>query len=241
MAISRANRAGSIIGQVIRALVFDFDGLIADTEGPIYQAWAEIYRQHGRELDPAWWSQVVGHTNSGFDPVGELEGLTGRSLDRDTLLEEGRRRGQELSLVQPTLPGVRDWREDARRQGLRLGVASSSSRAWVVGHLERLQLDGWDCIRCRDDVAHVKPAPDLYLAAVACLGVAPGEALAIEDSAPGVTAARAAGLHCVAVPNWLTSGHDLSPAELVITSLADSSLASVLGFLKGVNDSAVND
>jgi beta-phosphoglucomutase-like phosphatase (HAD superfamily) len=213
---------------VIRALVFDFDGLIADTEGPIYQAWAEIYLEQGQELDPGRWSEVVGHSDIPFDPVGELEGLTGRTLDRETVMDAGRRRGRELALVQPTLPGVREWRDEARRRGMSLGVASSSSRAWVTGHLERLQLDGWDCIRCRDDVAHAKPAPDLYLAAVDCLGVAPGEALAIEDSGPGVAAAKAAGLHCVAVPSWLTAGHDLSPADLIVSSLAESSLGSVL-------------
>jgi beta-phosphoglucomutase-like phosphatase (HAD superfamily) len=97
----------------------------------------------------------------------------------------------------------------------------------VAGHLDRLGLDGWACVRCRDDVEQPKPAPDLYLAATRCLGVAPAEAIAIEDSQSGVEAARAAGLHCVAVPSALTAGHDLSAADLVLDSLADATFSDV--------------
>ena len=105
--------------------------------------------------------------------------------------------------------------------GVALGVASSSSRAWVAGHLERLGLEGWRCVRCRDDVARAKPAPDLYTAVVECMGVEPWEAIAVEDSGVGVRAATAAGLRCVAVPSALTLGHDFGGAHLVLGSLAE--------------------
>jgi HAD superfamily hydrolase (TIGR01509 family) len=150
-----------------------------------------------------------------------LERRLGRPLDRAALQAERRRRERDLVTALPVLPGVREWRDQAAAMGVRLGVASSSSRWWVVGHLERLGLADWSCVRCSDDVALTKPAPDLYLAVAACLGVAPWEAIAVEDSATGIRSARAAGLYCVAVPSALTAGHDFSQADLVLGSLAE--------------------
>ena len=218
---------------MIRALIFDFDGLIADTEGPVYEAWAQTYLRHGEELSPAFWSTTIGHGPNHFDPIAELERRLGRSLDRASVQVERRRLERELLDAQPALPGVLEWRDDARRRGLRLGVASSSGRAWVTGHLERLGLDGWDCISCGDEVRLTKPAPDLYLAVTSCLGVVPEEALALEDSVPGLTAAIAAGLRCVAVPGPLTAAHDFTRADLLLGSLSDTDLGSVLAALDG--------
>jgi beta-phosphoglucomutase-like phosphatase (HAD superfamily) len=98
--------------------------------------------------------------------------------------------------------------------------------------LERLRLDAdWDAVRTRDDVVRTKPAPDLYLSAVAALGVAPREAVAFEDSANGIAAAKDAGLLCVAVPNALTAGMDLSRADVRLGSLADTPLEELLARL----------
>jgi beta-phosphoglucomutase-like phosphatase (HAD superfamily) len=162
---------------VVRALVFDFDGLILDTEVPVYQAWSEVYERHGLRLDREFWASLVGRGHDHpYDPFADLERLVGRSLDREALQAARRRRQLELTLGLDVLPGVREWRREAAALGVRLGVASSSGRAWVEGHLARLGLDGWDCVRCGDDVERTKPAPDLYLAALDCLAVAPGEA-----------------------------------------------------------------
>src|SRR5260370_40757988 len=104
---------------------------------------------------------------------------------------------------------------------MKVGVASSSSRDWVHGHLERLGiLDLFDCLCSRDDVEHVKPAPDLYLAVLACLGVNAYEAVALEDSPNGILSAQHAGLRCVAVPNPITADLDLSEARLELCSRA---------------------
>jgi HAD superfamily hydrolase (TIGR01509 family) len=218
---------------VIQALIFDFDGLIIDTEAPVYQAWAEIYREHDLELDIAFWQTVVGHGPGYFDPIADLERRLRRELDADAI--QARRRRRELELVSElqVLPGVRAWHRQAAALGVRQGIASSSSRAWVVGHLERLGLDGWDCIRCRDDVSRTKPAPDLYLAALSCLGVVAAAAVAVEDSGVGVAAAKAAGLRCVAVPCPLTAGHDFGSADLVLGSLAEMSFPEAVARLEG--------
>jgi HAD superfamily hydrolase (TIGR01509 family) len=216
---------------VIRAVVFDFDGLILETETPSYQSWAEIYRDHGHELPMDKWHGYIG-SDTGFDPAGHLAALVGEGFDREATQARRDSRKTELIAALDVMVGVREYVADAKRMGLRLGVASSSSRAWVLGHLERLRLNAdWDAVRTRDDVKRTKPAPDLYLAVVEALGVQPREAVAFEDSTNGVTAAKEAGLLCVAVPNALTAAMDLSRADLWLASLAETPLQELLAVL----------
>jgi HAD superfamily hydrolase (TIGR01509 family) len=211
-----------------RALIFDFDGLILDTEGPVYRSWVEVYEAHGEALPFERWQLVVGSTTVGFHPQHHLEERLGRPLSQEVLDRRIGRR-TELVLAEPLLPGIVEHVDAARSLGLKLGVASSSTRDWVSGHLERLGiLDRFDCIRCRDDVAHAKPEPDLYLAVLDCLGVSATEALAIEDSPNGVIAAKRAGLRCLAIPNPITARLDLSQADLMLHSLADMSLPDLI-------------
>ena len=217
---------------MIRALVFDFDGLIVDTEGPVFQAWSGVYEEHGLELSRTFWQGIIGRASNWVDPLADLEAQLGRALDRDAITTARRAREMEMVVAQPILPGVETWKADARRLGLKLGVASSSSRAWVTGHLVRLGLaEGWDCIRCRDDVARAKPDPELYLAVVDQVGVPPAEALAIEDSPNGLAAAVAAGLRSLVVPNPLTADLDFEGADLRLDSLAAMSLEEALARL----------
>jgi HAD superfamily hydrolase (TIGR01509 family) len=220
---------------VIRALVFDFDGLILETETPAYETWAEIYREHGQELPLDKWFDYIGREGGWFDAADHLAALVGEGFDRDTARARRDARKTELIAALDVMVGVRDYVADAKRLGLRLAVASSSSRVWVLGHLQRLGLDAeWDAVRTRDDVARTKPAPDLYLAAVEALGVAPHEAVAFEDSVNGIAAAKAAGLRCVAVPNALTAGMDLSRADLRLASLAETPLERLLAVLSAL-------
>jgi HAD superfamily hydrolase (TIGR01509 family) len=213
---------------LIRALVFDFDGLILDTEGPIYQSWLEVYQAHDVVLPFELWVKTVGSSNQAFQPQQHLEERLGRPLTQQVIERRVERR-VELVLAQPLLPGVAGLVDEAGAAGLKVGVASSSSRDWVSGHLERLGLLArFDCIRCRDDVQRVKPEPDLYLAVVDCLGVPASEALAIEDSPNGIAAAKRAGLRCVVIPNPITAGLDLGAADLRLGSLADVTLRQLL-------------
>ncbi len=219
---------------MIRALVFDFDGLILETETPAYESWAEIFREHGHELPLDRWHDYIG-SDTGFDPAGHLAALVGEGFDRDATQKRRDARKNELVEALEVMVGVHDYIADARRLGLHLAVASSSSRAWVLGHLQRLGIEAhWDVVRCREDVVRTKPAPDLYLAAVDALGVAPREAVAFEDSANGVAAAKDAGLLCVAVPNALTAGMDLSRADLRLATLAETPLERLLAVLSAL-------
>lgn len=214
--------------RTIRAIIFDFDGLILDTEGPEYQSWTEMYQEHGCELDLETWAVCVGTANV-FDPYAELERRYGQPIDRERVRALRRQRNDELIALESVRPGITDYLIEGRRLGLKLGVASSSTRSWVGGHLERLGIiDNFHCLRCVDDVKQAKPDPELYLAALDALGVAAHEAIAIEDSPNGILAANRAGIYCVAVPNALTSQLPLDHADLRLASLTDLPLAQLL-------------
>ena len=216
---------------MIKALVFDFDGLILDTEVPVFQAWAEVYSEHAVELELPLWQTIIG-TDS-FDPAAELESRLGRRLDWAEIQARRRRRRDELQAREVVQPGIVEWLAEAGRLGLKVGIASSSPRQWVVDHLERLGLaEHFSCIRCRDDVGEAKPSPASYRAVLLDFGVAPTEAVAVEDSVHGVAAAKAAGMWCVAVPGRLTRGMDFSAADLLLRGLDEVSLTEVLRRLR---------
>jgi HAD superfamily hydrolase (TIGR01509 family) len=207
---------------VIRAFLFDFDGLILDTEVPSRAAWQHVYREHGHELPLGRWSEAIG-TRGGFEPIEHLEELVGAPVERERI--DARRRAHELSLIEAEelRPGIAEYLAEAERRGLKRAIVSSSSRAWIDLHLARLEQDvGWDAIvAAGHDKTRAKPRPDLYLEALDVLGVAAAEAVAFEDSPHGVSAAHAAGIFCVAVPNAATSGLGLDEADLVLSSLAE--------------------
>jgi len=200
----------------LRAIIFDFDGLILDTETPDLAAWQEIFAEHGLELDHAFWCQFVGRHGGVLDVVAHLESLAGMVLDSELITTRRRARCMEMIHALGPRPGVERWLREAQAQSVRCSVASSSSVVWVEGHLERLGLlQHFMGVRCRDHVARTKPDPDVYLAALECLGVTPDEAIAIEDSPHGVTAAKAAGLFCIAVPNDVTRSLNFRHADMV--------------------------
>lgn len=212
----------------MKLLVFDFDGTILDTEVPVYDAWQEIYVEHGVELAFEKWATCIGTADT-FDPCADLQQALGRALDAAALTARHRLRTDALIAAEAVRPGVREYVAEAARLGLTLGVASSSGRRWVEGHLTRLGLrEAFAVVRCADDVPRVKPDPALYRAVLDATGVRPEDALALEDSPNGVLAAKRAGMTCVAVPNPLTARLDLGAADLRLTSLADVPLATLL-------------
>jgi len=217
----------------IRAFLFDFDGLILDTETASRAGWEWLYERHGFELPAEKWATVVGTIGAPWDPMRHLEELVGEPLD-DAALNE-RRYAHELSLIEAEelRPGIAEYLSEARRRGLKRAIVSSSTRRWIDMHLRRLeQTVGWDAIVAADhDVARAKPRPDLYVEALALLGVSADEAVAFEDSSNGVRAAKAAGIFCVAIPNDVTRDMELEDADLVVDSLADLPPADLLARL----------
>jgi len=215
---------------MIRGLIFDFDGLILDTEGPIFQSWVDLFYDHDVKLTLNEWASVIGRSsNEHFDPFMLLEEKTGRDLPREKLLSQ--RYAQEIALCesQPILPGVVDMIMAARSHDLKLGVASSSNRDWVAQHLGRLNLlNYFHIIHTAEDVKKTKPDPELFNLTLNSLNLEPKEAIVFEDSPNGVTAAKAAGIFVVAVPNPLTRQLPLHHADLVIDSLADYTLDDII-------------
>jgi HAD superfamily hydrolase (TIGR01509 family) len=175
------------------------------------------------------WESAIGTYETQFDPWITLQELARGGLDGAAILPAREQRELELIAQQPVLPGVRQYLQEARQMGLKLGVASSSQRRWVDGYLESLGLKAFfDCVRCKEDVRVTKPDPALYLAVLNGLGIAPRQAIALEDSPNGILAARQAGLFCVAVPTPLTRSLDLNLANLVVNSLEDLPLKTLI-------------
>ncbi len=213
----------------LQALIFDFDGLILDTETPEVEVWQAIFREHGRELPVDEWARTIGgYGISTYDAAAHLAELTG--LEAAPLRARYRRESDAIIHASPILPGVLDLLDEAAARGLRLAVASSSSHAWVDSHLSRLGLAArFDAVLCSDDVppGRTKPNPDLFLLAAERLGVRKEAAVVFEDSPNGVRAAKAAGIFVVAVPNPLTLRLGVDGANLRVNSLAGISLGEL--------------
>jgi HAD superfamily hydrolase (TIGR01509 family) len=214
---------------MIKALVFDFDGLILETEMPVYQSWEELFERHGLRLPFERWVEIIGTSEPGFDPAAMISEQIGNGDFLKRELEARLQRELELIEGLPAMPGVEAYLQDARRLGLKVALASSSSCKWVEGHLHKLGLrEYFEAVLAKDDVLHTKPDPALFASAAEALGVAPQEAVAFEDSPNGVLSARGAGLFVVAVPNVITCRMDLSLADLTIGSFEEMPLEQLI-------------
>ena len=212
-----------------KAIVFDFDGLIADTEVPVYEAWRNTFRSYGAELPLSVWTPHVGMSHNSLDIYAYLEELTGGPVDREVVRRRNATNFDVLFEQAVPLPGVEAYIDRARALGLRIAIASSSTRAWVHPKLDKLGLSGaFESVVCSDDVGKAKPDPASYLKAIADIGATNDEAFALEDSPNGVQAAKNAGLLCVAVPGVMTRDHDFDHADMRIESLEDTSLEELI-------------
>ena len=221
----------------LEALIFDFDGLILDTETPEVEVWQKIYREHGYELPVQEWAKTIGgYGISNFDAATHLADLTG--LDPAPLRIRYRAEADEIIHAKPILPGVLNLIGEAQQRRLKLAVASSSSHTWVDSHLARLGIAArFDQVICSEDVApgRTKPNPDIFLKVVEQLRVRKETAVIFEDSFNGVKAARAAGVFVVAVPNPLTIQFGVDGANLRVHSLAELTLDDLEMRMETVN------
>jgi HAD superfamily hydrolase (TIGR01509 family) len=209
----------------ISALIFDFDGLILDTETALIDAYGDVHGAHGVPFDRPLFTRSVGHADYAFDPWRGFDA----GADRESLEVERLAFNRARNLAQQVLPGFEGLVVVARAAGLKVGLASNSSHSHVNGHLSRLGLaDRFDFIACREDVAAPKPEPDLYRLVLEKFGLRGHEAIAFEDSHTGTLAAKRAGLWVVAVPNASTSHHDFAHVDLQVSSLADCRLPELV-------------
>jgi len=206
---------------MIRAFVFDFDGLIADTETALIDAYADVHASHGMAFDRGHFLRSVGHADYSFDPWHAFE----KRADRAALEIERRKRNRELNHLLPLLPGVLQLLDAARGAGIQVGLASNSGHAHVDENVARLGIaDRFAFVACREDAKSPKPEPDLYRLVLNKFGLRGSEAVAFEDSHTGSLAARRAGLWVVVAPHSSTAHHDFSEAHWRVSSLADVTL-----------------
>lgn len=221
---------------MIQALIFDFDGLILDTETPEFTCWQNIYREHGFEFPLEKWAMIIGRNGvSDFDAAEHLALLSQGRLDSASLRARSQLESHNIILEQGPLPGVLDYLKKAKRLGLKLAIASSSDIPWVHGHAKRIGVfDYFDQIITAEDVGfgRTKPHPDLFLTALKRLHVPKEAAIVFEDSPNGVKAANRAGIFVVAVPNSVTSLLSVEGADLFLKSLQDLSLPELLDKVK---------
>jgi putative hydrolase of the HAD superfamily len=210
------------------ALVFDFDGLLMDTETTSLRVWQYLWRSYGLELDVATF-----FAPHGGDVIAEryaaLAAAVGPGYDQAESHARRLAYRDELHAALELADGIDAWLTEARDLGLRLAVASSSPRDWITDHLSRIgYLNRFELLACGDEVAAPKPAPDVYRLALSRLDVPAARAIAFEDTVHGVAAAQAAGLRCVAIPHPNADPALFTAADVLLTSAADQPLASVL-------------
>ncbi len=211
----------------VRAIIFDFDGTILDTETPEVRAWQRIFRERGAEFPDAWWMNAIGRGAAQITehPCDLLDRQLGYPCERSEVNAQYEQLRMSVIEASDALPGIRALISEAKADGLHLAIASSSKRSWVTRHLLRLGLlDSFEQVVCADDVEQAKPFPDLYLKACDLLGVKPFEAVAIEDSPNGTRAAKVAGLTCIVIPNPCTVRLNLGEADFRVSSAEELSI-----------------
>lgn len=217
---------------MLKALIFDFDGLILDTETPEVLVWQSIYREHGFDLPVDEWEKTIGgYGLSTFDAAEHLSLLSQGRLDPAAMRVRYRRESDLLIHASDIMPGVIHLIEQARERGIQAAIGSSSPHSWVDAHAKRLGIFHYfKPIICQDDVppGRTKPNPDIFLKALDMLKVQNTEAVVFEDSLNGVEAARRAKIFVVAVPNLLTAKMGVT-GDLTVSSLAELPLQDLMG------------
>jgi HAD superfamily hydrolase (TIGR01509 family) len=219
------------VGDRFEAVVFDNDGLLLDTEEAWTRAETALFARHGSTFTVNHKRDLIG--TSPATSAAKLEVILDMPGRGAALMDELHELVMEETLAGvPPRPGAVEVVEALRAAGLPVGVASNSSRAFVERVLSRAGLlDGhFDVVVTSEDVEQPKPAPDIYLAACGALGADPERSAALEDSATGVAAARAAGMFVVAVPYFPDLPVD--GASLTVESLADPRVAEALGIAR---------
>lgn len=213
---------------MIKGIIFDFDGLIFDTETHQYHILRDMFTEQNLDLPIQFWQQEIG-TQSGFSVFKYLEDLLGGKIKHDVLKEQFTKKYHAILASENARDGVEEYLKAARDMNLKIGLATSSTYNWVSGYLKQLGIiDYFECIRTSDNVEKVKPDPALYLQVADYLDLAPEECLVFEDSANGALAAKRAGMNCVIVPNEVTNTMDFCDVEYRMKSMADESLKDVI-------------
>jgi beta-phosphoglucomutase len=213
----------------MKAVIFDMDGVLTDSEPLINAAAVAMFRERGLVVQPEDFIPFVGTGENRY--LGGVAEKYSHSLD----IAAAKKRTYEIYLAFVPLklrafPGAQDLVRSCRRAGLKTAVASSADFIKIEANLQQIGLppESWDAIVAAEDAVHKKPAPDLFLAAARKLGFLPGECVVVEDAVNGIQAAKAAGMRCVAVAQTFPA-EKLGAADLVRADVASVTLSDLLG------------
>ena len=211
----------------IRAVIFDMDGVLTNSEPLINSAAIAMFKEKGLTVQPEDFLPFVG--------TGEERYVAGVAekyhFPLDAAAAKQRTYEIYLDLVPPQLeafPGVHDLVRKCRRAGLRLAVASSADKIKVVANLKKIELppESWDAVVTGERVEHKKPAPDIFLTAARDLRVPPAQCVVVEDAVNGIEAAKAAGMRCIAVAQTFPAER-LQAADIVRDRISDVRLSDL--------------
>lgn len=226
---------------MIKAVIFDFDGLIVDTETAWYESYRKVSEAYGVDLKIDVWGQFVGASFEDFDPMDYIEEHANRQVNREVFKQEADVVFADIMDHAQVRPGVIDYLEEAKRSGLRIALASSSNRNWVESYLNKFNIRSYfEVVNTSDDVERIKPAPDLYEKTISDLGIDGSEAVAFEDSFHGMTAAKAAGVYCVVVPNQVTAHMEFIGNDGRLSSMAEKDLHTVINTIAVLSQAGNN-
>jgi HAD superfamily hydrolase (TIGR01509 family) len=201
---------------MIKAVIFDLDGVIVDSEGTHHQIEREIFRKHGKELTPEMTDRFRGTTEKYF--WGNICRELGIADYHELMEEKAEKYEQKLGELK-LFPGVKDFIAELRRRKIKVALASSTQRHWIEKILSAHGLE-FEVVVSGDEIEKSKPEPEIYLEAARRLGLRPEECLVIEDAINGIKAAKKAGMRCVAITNSF-SREKLREADQVIDDLRE--------------------
>lgn len=212
----------------MKAIIFDMDGVLFDTERLCMDSWIAVARENGIPDMEAFFPRCIGRNQT--DTAALFREFYGESYDYEQFRQQASEKFHE-DIVQKGMPvkkGVREILEFLRQRKYRIGLASSSSRPSVEEHLERTGLrEYFQSLTTGDMVEHSKPQPDIYRMACESMGVDPQEAMAIEDSPNGIRAAYSAGMIPIMVPDLIEPDQEMQEKSMLICR----DLLEVMAFL----------
>ncbi len=207
---------------IIKGIIFDFDGLICDTETPELRAWEALFNDYSLIFPFDRYQETIGSVHNDETPFIFLEEMLAQPINRVKTKEKFTYVRNKLIELEPIRPGILDYIKKANSYHLKVGLASSSPRAWIDYHLNRLKISAYfGCIKTFNDVSKTKPDPELYLKTLDCMNLKPNAVIALEDSPNGVAAAKKAGVFVAVFPNEVTGNFDFDNADLLIDSIED--------------------
>jgi HAD superfamily hydrolase (TIGR01509 family) len=213
----------------IKGIIFDFDGLICDTETPELRAWETLFADYRLIFPFERYEETIGAVHNDETPFIFLEEMLHHSINRSEVKEKFNLVRNKLINLEPIRPGILNYIKQSQDFGLEIGLASSSPRSWIDYHLERLAISEYfGCIKTFNDVSKTKPDPELYIKALACMNLNNNEVLALEDSPNGVKAAKKAGIYVAVFPNEVTKIFAFDEADLIINSLEEMAFVELI-------------